>query len=67
MTEMLTWSDWFNVCSSGEFDLRLFFGGISFGLVRHYYHVAFITSHLLIATIQDDGMIEKFVFSINET
>lgn len=54
-TEMLTRGDWFNVCSSGgnlhHIDLRLFFGGISFRLVRHY-RVAFITSQLLIATIQ---------------
>ena len=59
---MLTCGDWFNVCSSGgnlhHIDLRLFFGGI---------RVAFITSRPLIATVQDDGMIENFVFSINET
>lgn len=63
-TEMLTHSDWFNVCSSGGICTILTcdfsFGGISLGLDRHY-RVAFITSQPVIVTVQNDGVIENLL------
>lgn len=67
-TERLTRSDWFNVRSSGGICTILTFPWWYFIWASQTLSCGFHNlPDLLIATVQDDGMIENFVFSINET